>query len=98
MVVGWQGAAFQHEERLKKVWVEVFGPGRKPGTSTKVIMGKLNASQKRTKRAALIDESMSFWKGGRERILGRAGIEVREDIGWVEIRGKETHSTGWKGE
>ena len=34
-------------------------PGRKPGTSTKVITGMLKASQKRTKRAAFFDESMS---------------------------------------
>ena len=34
-------------------------PGRKPGTSTKVTSGTLNASQKRTKRAALIDAEMS---------------------------------------
>jgi hypothetical protein len=34
-------------------------PGRKPGTSTKVTMGMLKASRKRTKRAALMDESMS---------------------------------------
>ena len=34
-------------------------PGRKPGTSSNVTIGMLNASQKRTKRAALIDASMS---------------------------------------
>jgi hypothetical protein len=34
-------------------------PGRKPGTSTKVTMGMLKASQKRTKRAPLTEESMS---------------------------------------
>ena len=34
-------------------------PGRKPGTSTSVRIGMLKASQKRTKRAALRDESMS---------------------------------------
>ena len=34
-------------------------PGRKPGTSTNVSSGMLNASQVRTKRAALLDESMS---------------------------------------
>ena len=34
-------------------------PGRKPGTSTSVTSGMLKASQKRTKRAALIDASMS---------------------------------------
>jgi hypothetical protein len=34
-------------------------PGRKPGTSTKVTMGMLKASRKRTKRAALMEESMS---------------------------------------
>jgi hypothetical protein len=40
---------------------EKFGmrTGRNPGTSTKVTIGKLNASQKRTKRAALMDELMS---------------------------------------
>jgi hypothetical protein len=34
-------------------------PGRKPGTSTSVRIGMLKASQKRTKRAAFGDESMS---------------------------------------
>jgi hypothetical protein len=34
-------------------------PGRKPGTSTNVTRGMLKASQKRTKRAALIEASMS---------------------------------------
>src|SRR6266508_3557975 len=34
-------------------------PGRNPGTSTNVTSGRLKASQKRTKRAAFTDESMS---------------------------------------
>ena len=34
-------------------------PGRKPGTSTKVTSGTLNASHVRTKRAAFSDASMS---------------------------------------
>ena len=34
-------------------------PGMKPGTSTKVTIGMLKASQKRTKRAALIELLMS---------------------------------------
>ena len=34
-------------------------PGRKPGTSQNVSSGMLNASQVRTKRAALADASMS---------------------------------------
>ena len=34
-------------------------PGRNPGTSTKVTSGMLKASQVRTKRAALREESMS---------------------------------------
>ena len=34
-------------------------PGRNPGTSQKVISGMLNASQKRTKRAAYSEASMS---------------------------------------
>ena len=34
-------------------------PGRKPGTSTKVRIGMLKQSQKRMKRAPLIEESMS---------------------------------------
>ena len=34
-------------------------PGRNPGTSTNVTIGSPNASQVRTKRAALTDESMS---------------------------------------
>ena len=34
-------------------------PGRKPGTSTKVTIGMLKESKKRTNLAALIEESMS---------------------------------------
>lgn len=34
-------------------------PGRKPGTSTKVMSGMLNASQNRTKRAPFTDELIS---------------------------------------
>eukprot|EP00962_Isochrysis_galbana_P048654 scaffold20356_cov125-Isochrysis_galbana.AAC.12 len=34
-------------------------PGRKPGTSTKVRIGMLKQSQKRTNRAALMEASMS---------------------------------------
>lgn len=34
-------------------------PGRKPGTSTSVTSGMLNASQKRTKRAAFTDALIS---------------------------------------
>ena len=34
-------------------------PGRKPGTSSNVTSGMLNASQKRTNRAPLTDASMS---------------------------------------
>ena len=34
-------------------------PGRKPGTSSNVTSGMLNASQKRTKRAPFTDASMS---------------------------------------
>ena len=34
-------------------------PGRKPGTSSNVTIGMLNASQKRMKRAALSDALMS---------------------------------------
>ena len=34
-------------------------PGRKPGTSTNVTSGMLNASQVRTKRAAFVEASMS---------------------------------------
>ena len=34
-------------------------PGKKAGTSTNVTSGMLNASQKRTKRAAFTEESMS---------------------------------------
>jgi hypothetical protein len=36
-----------------------FTPGRKPGTSTNVTKGMLKASQKRTKRAPLIEALMS---------------------------------------
>jgi len=35
------------------------GTGMKPGTSTKVTTGMLKASQKRTKRAALVELLMS---------------------------------------
>ena len=34
-------------------------PGKKPGTSTKVTSGMLKQSQKRTKRAAFTEASMS---------------------------------------
>ena len=34
-------------------------PGRNPGTSTNVMMGMLNASQKRTNRAPLTEALMS---------------------------------------
>ena len=34
-------------------------PGRKPGTSSNVTIGTLKQSQKRTKRAALTEASMS---------------------------------------
>lgn len=34
-------------------------PGKNPGTSTNVMMGILNASQKRTNRAPFTDEFMS---------------------------------------
>ena len=37
----------------------VHVPGRNPGTSTKVMMGILNASQKRTNRAPLTEALMS---------------------------------------
>ena len=38
-------------------------PGRKPGTSVNVISGMLNASQKRTNRAAFSEDSMSSTPG-----------------------------------
>jgi len=38
-------------------------PGRKPGTSTNVTSGMLNASQNRTKRAPFLEECVS---GSRE--------------------------------
>ena len=38
-------------------------PGRKPGTSTKVMMGMLKASQKRTNRAPFTEELMSRQPG-----------------------------------
>ena len=34
-------------------------PGRNPGTSTRVMIGMLNASQKRTNRAAFSEAAMS---------------------------------------
>ena len=39
-------------------------PGRKPGTSTKVIRGMLKESQKRTKRAPFTEALMSRQPGG----------------------------------
>ena len=44
-------------------------PGRKPGTSTNVTSGMLNASQVRTKRAALTDESMSSTPASDARLV-----------------------------
>ena len=43
--------------RIKMIYKNL--PGKKPGTSTKVTIGILNASQKRTNRAPFTDELMS---------------------------------------
>lgn len=43
-------------------------PGRKPGTSTKVMSGMLNASQNLTKRAPFTDELMSKHPTKRETV------------------------------
>lgn len=43
---------------MGKTWLFLL-PGRNPGTSTKVMRGILNASQKRTNRAPFTDELMS---------------------------------------
>ncbi len=45
-------------------------PGRKPGTSTKVSTGTLNASQVRTKRAAFSEASMSRVPAKLHRLVG----------------------------
>ena len=45
-------------------------PGMKPGTSTKVTTGMLKASQKRTKRAALIDALDVEAAGQHQRLVG----------------------------
>jgi hypothetical protein len=45
-------------------------PGMKPGTSTKVMTGILKASQKRTKRAALIELFMSKQPANNQRLIG----------------------------
>ena len=57
-------------------------PGRKPGTSTKVSTGMLNASQVRTKRAAFSEASMSRRAGELHRLVGhdadRAALDPAE--------------------
>jgi hypothetical protein len=46
-------------------------PGMKPGTSTRVRMGMLKASQKRTKRAALRDAALDVQQPGQHlRVVG----------------------------
>ena len=45
-------------------------PGMKPGTSTSVTSGMLNALQKRMKRAPLSDASMSSAPGPHGRLVG----------------------------
>src|SRR5215468_8021176 len=66
-----------------------FVPGRKPGTSTNVTSGRLKQSQNRTKRAALIDASMSRqparcagWFVGRprRRILAVVARQERQHV------------------
>ena len=42
-------------------------PGRNPGTSTNVTIGILNASKKRTNRAAFVDASMSKQPKNKKR-------------------------------
>src|SRR4030081_2187293 len=53
-------------------------PGRKPGTSTNVRTGTLNASQVRTKRAAFSEASMSRqpadWRVWDERVQLAVGL------------------------
>ena len=57
-------------------------PGRKPGTSTKVSTGMLNASQVRTNRAAFSEASMSRRAGELHRLVGddadRAALDPAE--------------------
>ena len=43
----------------KALQMNIILPGRNPGTSTNVMIGMLNASQKRTKRAPFTDALMS---------------------------------------
>ncbi len=57
-------------------------PGRKPGTSVNVTSGMLNASQKRTKRAAFSEDSMSSTPAICDRLVAddadREPAEARE--------------------
>jgi hypothetical protein len=57
-------------------------PGRNPGTSTKVTIGMLKESQKRTKRAAFTEASMSRQPGQDRGLVrddaDRAAAEARE--------------------
>ena len=57
-------------------------PGRKPGTSSNVTSGMLNASQNRTNRAPFTDASMSRRAREHRRLVGddadRTAVEPRE--------------------
>lgn len=48
-------------------------PGRNPGTSTKVMMGILNASQKRTNRAPLTEALMSKQPAVQKQMFQQCG-------------------------
>lgn len=48
-------------------------PGRNPGTSTKVMIGTLNASQKRTNRAPLTEALMSKQPAVQKQMIQQCG-------------------------
>ena len=51
----------------------VHVPGRNPGTSTKVMMGILNASQKRTNRAPFTEALISKQPVVQKQMLQQCG-------------------------
>lgn len=61
-------------------------PGRKPGTSTKVMMGILKASQKRTKRAPFTEELMSKQPDGQTRQELGTAEQITNDFFQAKLR------------
>ena len=83
-------------------------PGRKPGTSVKVTIGTLNASQKRMNRAAFSEASMSStpasWAGwlptiptGRPPNRARPITMLRAKCSWTSRKSPSSRilSTTW---